>query len=150
MSIIPRIMYNFYIYFLIPILVLVLIGKPRPAIKLVHFIMNLKEPMKEIKIFMFLWLGCGLYAALNLWQKFNIENTLLKFEKSPKNVDIYDSKMRELNLCERNAYMYLNFFVIIIIIERLCDSYFKFWEEEDKKLILEKRITSEQGVKKEN
>lgn len=150
MSIIPRIMYDFYIYFLIPILILVLIGKPRPVIKLIHFIMNIREPIKEIKIFMFLWLACGLYAALNLYQKYRLENVLLGLEKSAKNVELYDSKMRELNLYERNAYMNLNFFIIIIIIERLCDSYFKFWEEEDKKISIEKKITSEQGIKKEN
>jgi hypothetical protein len=137
MAIIPRIMYDFYIYFLLPTLLLVLVGKPRPVITLIHLIMNIKEPIKGIKLFMFLWFACGLYAALNLLQKFNIENSLLKLEKSVKNVELYDTKMRELNLCERNAYMYLNFFVIIIIIERLCDSYFKLWEEDDKKLINE-------------
>lgn len=150
MSIIPRIMYDFYVYFLLPILVLVLVGKPRAIIKLIHYIMNIKEPIKEIKVFMFIWVACGLYSALNLFQKYNIENALLKFEKSQKNLDLYDSKMRELNLCERNAYMYMNLFIIIIIIERLCSSYFQFWEEEDKKLKIEKQITSEQGIKKEN
>jgi len=112
--------------------------------------MNIKEPIKEIKVFMFLWLACGLYAALNLYQKYNIENALLRFDKSPVNVELFDSKMRELNLSERNAYMYSSFFMIIIIIERLCDSYFKFWEEEDKKLKIERKITSEQGIKKED
>jgi len=150
MSIVPKIMYDVYLYFLIPILIFVLIGKPRILIRLIYKLLNIKEPIKDIKIFMFFWMGCGLYAGLNLFQKHRIEEALQKLEKNTTNIDLYDTKMRELNLCERNAYMYLNFFIIIIIIERLCDSYFKFWEEEDKKSKIESRIKVEQGIKKEN
>jgi len=149
MSIIPKIMYGFYLYSLLPILALVLIGKPRPIIKFIHYILNIREPFKEIKVFMFFWLACGFFAVINLFQKFRIEIVLQNLDKSPKNADIFDTKMRELNLCERNAYMYLNFFIIIIIIERLCESYFSFWEEEDKKIHLQRRILVEEAKKKD-
>ena len=149
MSLIVHAMYSFYLYFLLPVLVLVLIGQPRFLIKLIHMILNLKEPIKEIKIFMFIWISCGLYAGLNLFQKFTLEKVVQALDKSQKNIEIYDNKMRELNLAERNAYMYLNFFIIIMIIERLCDSYFKLWVEEDKKTLIEKKIL-EISNKKDN
>lgn len=140
MSLIARTMYGFYLYFLLPILILVLIGKPRFLIRLIHKVLNIKIPVKEIKIFMFVWVSCGVYAGLNLFEKFRLEKALQAIDKSRGDVENYDMKMRELNLCERNAYMYLNFFIIMIIIERLCDSYFKSWVEEDKKALIEKKL----------
>lgn len=149
MALIMHAMYGFYLYFFLPILVLVLIGKPRFLIKLIHMILNLKEPIKEIKIFMFIWLSSGLFAVLNFFQKFKIERIVQVLDKSQKNLETYDSKMRDLNLAERNAYMYFNYFIVIIIIERLCDSYFKSWVEEDKKTLIEKKIL-EVSNKKDN
>lgn len=150
MAIIARFMYGFYLYFLIPILVLVLIGKPRFVIKIIHFMMNIKEPIKQIKIFFFIWLACGLYSLLCLFQKYRIQAIISNLDKNAKTIDIYDSKMRELNLCERNGYMYLNFFIIMVVIDRLCDSYFKFWVEEDKKFAIEMKISAEAQTKKNN
>jgi len=137
MSMMPSIMYGFYLYFLLPVLALVLIGKPRLIIKLIHFILNIREPIKKIKIFMFFWFACGIYTGINLLEKFRLESDLQYLDKSIKNLDVFDTKMREINLCERNAFMYMNFFIIIIIIEKICESYFSFWKEEDKKIHLQ-------------
>ena len=149
MSLVSHVMFGFFQYILLPILVFVLIGKPRFLIKLIHFILNIKEPIKDIKVFVFIWISCGLCAGLNLYKKFHLEKIVQSYDKNSHNVENYDNKTRELNLSERNAYMYLNLFIIIIIIERLCDSHFKSWVEEDKKALIEKKIL-EISNKKDN
>jgi hypothetical protein len=42
-----------------------------------------------------------------------------------------DDKLREANLCERNAYMFLTFDIMILIFEKLCFTYFKLWSSEN-------------------
>ena len=102
--------------------------------------MNLTEPIKKIKIFMFIWFGSGVFSAVNFYKKYQMQQILHTFEKTTKNHKMYEEKVKDLNLFERNAFMYLNYFVIIIIIERVCDSYFKLWDEQDKTSLIEQRM----------
>lgn len=150
MAIITTIFYKTYLYFLIPIFLLVLFGKPRFLIKLIHKILNIHEPFKDIKIFGFYAIACGLYSVLCFFNKFNIQEHIASMDHSKGNMELYNAKVRELNLNERNGFMFLNFFILMILIERLCDSHFKIWAEQDKQYLIEQKIKLEEGTKKEN
>lgn len=149
MAIMTNILYKFYLYFLIPIFLLILFGKPRFLVKLIHKILNIHEPFKDIKIFGFYAVACGLYSLLCFLNKFQIEEAISKLDHNKNNMELYNSKIRELNLNERNGFMFLNFFILMILIERLCDSHFKKWEEEDKKNLIEAKIRKEGEMKKD-
>ena len=149
MALMSNVVYRFYLYFLIPIFLLILFGKPRFLIKLIHKIMNIKEPFKQIKIFVFYTFACLIYTILCFFNKYQIEKFITNIDHSSKNMETYNSKIRELNLNERNGFMFLNFFIIMILIERLCDSHFKIWAEEDKKIQIENKMKNETKDKKE-
>jgi len=139
-AIMTNLVYGFYLYFLIPIFLLILLGKPRFLVKIIHTILNIHEPFKGIKIFGFYFVACGLYSALCFLNKFKIEEFISSLDHSKNNMELYNAKTRELNLNERNGFMFLNFFILMILIERLCDSHFKKWEVEDMKRKIEFKI----------
>ena len=138
MSFIINIVYRLHLYFLIPIFILILIGKPRFLIRLIHKIMNIREPFNDIKIFECYCNACGLYSVFCFFIKYRIENTISKLDHNLNNMELYKNKIRELNLYERDGFMFLNFFILIHLIERLCKSHFKIWTREDKKVKIEK------------
>ncbi len=149
MSIITNIIYGIYLYFLIPIFILILLGKPRFLVKIIYTLLNIHEPFKNVKIFGFYTLACGLYSGLCFYNKYQVENFISKLNHSANNMELYNAKVRELNLNERNGFMFLNFFILMILIERLCDSHFKKWIEEDKKILIELKMKKETADKKD-
>ena len=144
-----KFVYGVYLYFLIPIFLLILLGKPRFLINLIYKILNIHEPFKNIKIFGFYAVACGLYSAMCFINKFQIQEVIEHMDQSKNNMELYNSKIRVLNLNERNGFMFLNFFVLLILIERLCDSHFKKWAVQDIQEVIEKKMKIEGETKKE-
>lgn len=125
-------------YFCIPLFIIVLIGKPRFLINLVHKLIEIKEPFKKIKIFRFILGLCLVSVIWSLYCKKKAEHLIDQIFASsfhdPNVANSYfiDEKIREAHLFERNAYMFSTFFVIILVIDNICHCYLKLWHKDDK------------------
>jgi hypothetical protein len=117
--------YNYiFKYFLVPAFILMLFGKPRFLINIFDRILKAKtvKNMSVGNIITFVVLFVLVFSFI----KINKINSLLETAGSTV-TEYITEKIREAHLYERNCYMYLTFFVMIIILYRLTSIYKKYW-----------------------
>jgi hypothetical protein len=123
-----------YLYLSLPVLLIVLIGKPRFVINLIYRIINLKEPITKVKIFGFIFGFNVLYVLYCLFRSMSLKNSIKNLQVNDLDtvriigvINYIDDKMREAHLFERNAFMFFTFNILILVINKLCLSHFKLW-----------------------
>jgi hypothetical protein len=127
-----RFIYQYiFFYVLCPAFVLIFLGKPRILVKLVHKIIHLKEPFRGFRMFNVFTLLCLLFTVFNYFRVRKDKYELHEFGSLSH--DLMDKKLREINLHERNTYMFFAFFIMCISVERIVENYFKLWSLEDEK-----------------
>jgi hypothetical protein len=152
---------NFFLYFIVPLFILVLIGKPAFLIRVLRKILHFREPIKDIKVFNFIAGSCAIIMAWNFYSLYRINETLKHFEISSredhghhhhggKHSSFVDEKTKEAHLCERNAFIFLTFVIMIIVLDKFTDAYQKLWNiEAYKKNILDKSAKLAEDKKKD-
>ena len=128
-----------YLYFSLPLFILVFFGKPKFIIVLIHKILQFKEPFSKIRIFRFLSLLCFLYISFCLIRSrhlfTHIDEFLNQYDSRQTNlfpnIITIDEKLKEAHILERNAYMFFTFVVLLYVIDKLCHMYFELWKYEN-------------------
>jgi hypothetical protein len=117
---------------------LILYGKPKFLINAIHKVLNVRDPISKIKVFRFILLFNTVYFIYCLFYarvlRKTVEEYVVKEVDTLQGVSMIgylDDKIREQNLCERNAYMFFTLNIIILVFEKLCFSYFKLWKKEN-------------------
>jgi len=69
----------------------------------------------------------------------------MRYNRDPSaaNMHFMDEKTREANMFERNCYMFFTFIMLIIILEKFCQSYFSLWKAQSKMDFLTNHTFSE-------
>ncbi len=124
-------------FFCLPVFILMIIGKPRFLINLVHKFIEFKDPIFKLKIFRFIFFLCCLTVGWSFYRKRALESIVDQLVNeqatrgAPSNVHFIDEKLREAHLHERNCYMFLTFIVLMAVVEKFCHIYFKLWSVQD-------------------
>lgn len=120
-----------FTFFGLPVILIMILGKPRFLIKLINIIYHLKDPVKKIKIMRALMIVSFLVMLWNGFNKYMITRHLSSIDVEESQFKYIETKAREAQLCERNFFMFLAFFIMFIIIEKFCETYKKLWNLED-------------------
>jgi hypothetical protein len=133
MAIFTEFMYNYvFIYFCLPAFVLMLFGRPRFLVRKVRNILDIKLPKIGFSIGTILMFACIVIVATSYLKKNSTEKQIAEIKSTVENETYYNEKLREAHLSERNCYMYFTFTIMILVLQRMCGSYEKLWELEDK------------------
>jgi hypothetical protein len=129
---ITQFIYNYiFIYFCLPAFILMLFGKPRFLIKAVKKIFQIELPRIRYSFGTLLVVFCLVWVAVSYYKKTALDGLLSGLKLSAENEVFYSEKTREAHLHQRNGFMYFTFFIMIIILKKLCNSYEKLWKSED-------------------
>jgi hypothetical protein len=126
-----------YLYTFMPMFLIILYGRPKFVINAIHRVLNIRDPISKIKVFRFILLFNTCYILYCIYYARVLRKTVAEYVV--KEVDTLqgvsligylDDKIREQNLCERNAYMFFTLNILILVFEKLCFTYFKMWKSE--------------------
>ena len=121
-------------YFCLPVFFLMLIGRPRFLINLVHKLISIRDPFLQLRIFRFTFVICLITTIWSYYRKVTLEHLVEEISKGSEkgtNMLYIDEKIREAHLHERNTYMFFTIIIMMIVVEKFCHSYFKLWALED-------------------
>jgi hypothetical protein len=139
MGLLLNVIYQYvFLYISLPIFGIVLFGRPKFLITWIHNALNLRDPFSKIRIFRFIFIFNLIYFLYCLFMIRRLHKNIneLQFRevetiKGMGMLSYMDDKMREANLFERNAYMFLTFDILILVFQKLCFTYFKLWKSEN-------------------
>lgn len=144
MAIIAGFFNGLFIYFLFPFFVLVVIGKPLFLMKAINSILKIEEPIKKFQIntilILIFLIGIG-YSAIEMNTSRMAINYILQ-EAAHYDPKEYEEKLRVFNSNERNLFMIVSCFLILLTIQKFSDRYIKIGDYKrevfQKKVILDK------------
>jgi len=106
----------------------------------------------KVKIIRGSFFVCLLTVLWSYYRKWSLEKVVRNISGDDSNQSnlsshILDEKLREAHLFERNAYMFFNFMIIMIIVEKFCHSYFKLWNLQDELERAKAKVLNNEPVK---
>jgi hypothetical protein len=132
MGVVTQFIFNYiYLYFCVPAFILMLFGRPRFLVKAIKKIFQIPLPIVNINIGTALMGFCMINVLLSYYKKYQSDELLAKLTLSIHNEELYNEKIREAHLYERNCFMYFTFTIMILVLKRLCGSYEKLWTAQD-------------------
>lgn len=151
--------YNIFSVLFIPVFIIMIIGAPKFLIKLIKVILDYKEKRSGIQISKaaeILLILNATYSYLCFYQTNDklkdIFAQMASGEKLMTDDSYFDDKLRQVNLFERNSYMFITYAILIIIFEAFCDVYVILWNtHKNAKLIkIESKMLKKIAVEKAN
>ena len=134
---ITQFIYNYiFIYFCIPASILMLFGKPRFLIKAVKKVFQIQIPRTKYTVGTVLIVICAIVVGISFFKKRSLDELLTQLKLSNDNEQLYNEKLREAHLQQRNGFMYFTFIIMILVLKKLCNSYEKLWRSQDEYAVI--------------
>jgi hypothetical protein len=132
MGVITQFIFNYvYLYFCIPAFLLMLFGRPRFLVKAIRKVFEISVPRVRLSIGTVLMGFCMMNVLLSYYKKHVTDEVLSNLILTVDTEGIYNERIREAHLYERNCFMYFTFTIMILVLQRMCGSYDKLWVAQD-------------------